>query len=181
MRFLADENVSRLVIERLRADGFEVISMSETRSGAPDKDVLEVANAESRILITEDRDFGELIIRQRLGVRGMILLELDRLSNAAEAADFRVFFQAIWGFDPFPWQERLLHRLATDNDTHQKHSTKSTSWPDVLDLPTGSGKTAALDIAVFHLALEAWRIKMTSTPKLMIRYTMIESEKLGTS
>jgi Domain of unknown function (DUF5615) len=37
------------------------------------------------VLITEDRDFGELVIRQRLGVRGMILLELDRLSNAAEA------------------------------------------------------------------------------------------------
>jgi predicted nuclease of predicted toxin-antitoxin system len=84
MRFLADENVSRLVIERLRADGFEVISMSETRSGASDKDVLQAADAEGCILITEDRDFGELIIRQRLGVRGMILLELDRLSNVAE-------------------------------------------------------------------------------------------------
>lgn len=36
-------------------------------------------------LITEDRDFGELIIRQRLAIRGLILLELDRISNAAEA------------------------------------------------------------------------------------------------
>jgi uncharacterized protein DUF5615 len=36
-------------------------------------------------LITEDRDFGELVIRQRLGVRGIVLLELDRLSNLAEA------------------------------------------------------------------------------------------------
>jgi len=85
MRFLADENVSRLVIERLRAGGFNVISIHETRSGAPDKDVLEAAGAEGCILITEDRDFGELVIRQRLSVRGMILLELDRLSNAAEA------------------------------------------------------------------------------------------------
>ena len=85
MRFLADENVSRLVIERLRADGFDVISIAETRSGAPDKDVLEAADAEGRFLITEDRDFGEMIIRQRLGVHGMILLELDRLSNVAEA------------------------------------------------------------------------------------------------
>jgi predicted nuclease of predicted toxin-antitoxin system len=85
MRFLADENVSRLVIERLRAGGFDVISVSETRSGAPDEDVLEAADAEGCILITEDHDFGELIIRQRLRVRGMILLELDRLSNATEA------------------------------------------------------------------------------------------------
>ena len=37
-----------------------------------------------RILVTEDRDFGELVVRQRLGVDGVLLLELDRLSNAAE-------------------------------------------------------------------------------------------------
>jgi predicted nuclease of predicted toxin-antitoxin system len=85
MRFLADENVSRLVVERLRAGGFEVISVGETRSGAPDQAVLEAAQAEGCILITEDHDFGELVIRQRLGVRGLILLELDRLSNAMEA------------------------------------------------------------------------------------------------
>jgi predicted nuclease of predicted toxin-antitoxin system len=85
MRFLADENVSRPVIARLRARGFEVISVAETRAGAPDKDVLDAANAEGLILITEDRDFGELVVRQRLRARGVILLELDRLSNAAEA------------------------------------------------------------------------------------------------
>jgi predicted nuclease of predicted toxin-antitoxin system len=85
MRFLADENVSRLVIERLRAGGFDVTSIGETRSGVPDRGVLELAEAEGAILMTEDRDFGELVIRQQLGVRGMILLELDRISNPAEA------------------------------------------------------------------------------------------------
>jgi predicted nuclease of predicted toxin-antitoxin system len=85
MRFMADENVSRFVIERLRAGGFEVISISDTRSGALDTDVLRAADADGCILITEDRDFGELVIRQRLRVRGVILLELDRLSNVAEA------------------------------------------------------------------------------------------------
>jgi predicted nuclease of predicted toxin-antitoxin system len=85
MRFLADENVSRLVIERLRAGGFDVMSIGQTRAGASDKDVLAAADAEDCILITEDHDFGELVIRQRLRVRGLILLELDRLSNTAEA------------------------------------------------------------------------------------------------
>ena len=65
MRFLADENVSRLVIEQLRADGFDVTSIGETRSGTPDMEILEAANAEGCILITEDHDFGELVIRQR--------------------------------------------------------------------------------------------------------------------
>jgi predicted nuclease of predicted toxin-antitoxin system len=85
MRFLADENVSRWVIERLRNDGHDVVSIAETRSGARDEEVLSVADADGRILISEDRDFGELVIRQRLSVRGMVLLELDRLSNAREA------------------------------------------------------------------------------------------------
>ena len=54
-------------------------------SGASDSDVLAAASKEDRVLITEDRDFGEMVVRQRLGVRGVVLLELDRLSNAAEA------------------------------------------------------------------------------------------------
>jgi predicted nuclease of predicted toxin-antitoxin system len=85
MRFLADENVSRLVVERLRAADFDVMSIAATSSGASDKDVLATASREGRILITEDRDFGELVVRQRLGVPGIVLLELDQLSNVAEA------------------------------------------------------------------------------------------------
>lgn len=59
-------------------------------------------------------------------------------------ADFDGFFRAIHGPDPFPWQRDLVDRLA-----------KWDEWPDVLDLPTGAGKTAAMDAAVFHLALHA--------------------------
>ena len=72
------------------------------------------------------------------------------------AADFAAFFRAVHsdravrgdravhGDDPFPWQQALVDHLA-----------KYDEWPGdgVLDLPTGSGKTAALDAAVFHLAL----------------------------
>ncbi|HKS96560.1 MAG TPA: DUF5615 family PIN-like protein [Terriglobia bacterium] len=85
MRFLADESVSRLVVERLRSSGFEVTSIAETQPGASDAQVLEAAASADSILITEDRDFGELVIRQRLPVSGIVLLELDRLSNEAEA------------------------------------------------------------------------------------------------
>ena len=61
-------------------------------------------------------------------------------------ADFDSFFRAIHGpgHDPFPWQQDLVDRLAACDE-----------WPDVLDLPTGAGKTAAMDAAVFHLALRA--------------------------
>jgi len=62
------------------------------------------------------------------------------------ADDFPEVFHAIHGHPPFPWQARLAEQVARDG-----------AWPDALDLPTGSGKTAALDIALFHLALEADR------------------------
>ena len=74
-----------VVVERLRAAGFDVAAIGTTTSGASDAEVLATASREGRILITEDRDFGELIVRQRLGVCGIVLLELDRLSNIAEA------------------------------------------------------------------------------------------------
>ncbi|MGO9740116.1 MAG: DUF5615 family PIN-like protein [Roseiarcus sp.] len=85
IRFLAHENVSRLVVERLRAAGWDVLSIGGALGGASDSEVLETARREGRIPITEDRDFGEMVVRQRLGVAGVILLELDRLSNQAEA------------------------------------------------------------------------------------------------
>lgn len=58
--------------------------------------------------------------------------------------DFPAFFAAVHGVAPFPWQTRLLGQVAAEG-----------AWPALLDLPTGCGKTAALDVALFHLALEA--------------------------
>ncbi|HLJ96706.1 MAG TPA: type I-U CRISPR-associated helicase/endonuclease Cas3 [Gemmataceae bacterium] len=59
--------------------------------------------------------------------------------------DFPRFFQAVNGYPPFPWQARLVHEIT-------QH--RSGYWPPVLSLPTSAGKTSALDIAVFLLALE---------------------------
>ncbi|WP_438034608.1 type I-G CRISPR-associated helicase/endonuclease Cas3g [Sorangium sp. So ce204] len=66
--------------------------------------------------------------------------------------DFAAYFEAIHSatpdlgdrVTPFPWQERLLAEVARDG-----------GWPALLDLPTGTGKTAAIDVALFHLALDA--------------------------
>lgn len=59
------------------------------------------------------------------------------------AADFAVFFREIWGYDPFPWQNALAHRVLSDS---------SAPWPEAIAVPTAAGKTACLDIAVFALA-----------------------------
>ena len=57
--------------------------------------------------------------------------------------DFSRFFHALWGYDPFPWQAALAERACAGK------------WPDYLAAPTGSGKTACIDIAVFALAVQA--------------------------
>ena len=85
MRFLADECVSHVAVARLRGAGVDVTVIELTDRGSPDELVLAIAASHDRVLITEDRDFGDLVIRKRLPVRGIVLLELDALSNEAEA------------------------------------------------------------------------------------------------
>ena len=65
-KLLADENVPVRTINALRAAGFEVISIRETSPGISDADVLALAVNHALVLVTFDRDYGELIYRQKL-------------------------------------------------------------------------------------------------------------------
>ena len=85
MRFLVDENISNLVRSALLGAGFEVSALEQGQRGSDDTVVFALAEQEGRIVITEDRDFGELVIRRRLPVAGVLLIELEELSNASEA------------------------------------------------------------------------------------------------
>jgi hypothetical protein len=68
MRFLADENVPRPIIERLRAEGHDVRAVIDDRAGAPDSGVLQAAALSGMILVTQDQVFGELVIQRQLPV-----------------------------------------------------------------------------------------------------------------
>jgi CRISPR-associated endonuclease/helicase Cas3 len=57
------------------------------------------------------------------------------------ATDFTAFFSELHGRPPFPWQNRLTTRVC------------ESGWPETIDLPTASGKTACIDIAVFAMAV----------------------------
>lgn len=63
--------------------------------------------------------------------------------TALHRRDFAAFYaQVHTGREPFPWQEKLLDRVLTDG------------WPELIDVPTGLGKTSVLDIAIFAAALD---------------------------
>ncbi len=78
MRFLVDECTGPKVAEWLRAEGHEVFSVFDEARGMPDPDVLAKAVSEDWILITNDKDFGEMVFREQREHHGIIFL---RLSN----------------------------------------------------------------------------------------------------
>lgn len=71
--------------------------------------------------------------------------------------DFDAYFRAVHGRGPFPWQSRLLQSVVAEG-----------RWPSLLDLPTGAGKTAVVDIALFHLALDVGRAEATAPRRIVL-------------
>lgn len=85
MYLLADEGVERQIVEGLRLDGHTVAYIAEMSPGIDDEIILAQANDEQALLITLDKDFGELVFRQQLLYEGVVLLRLEGLSNETKA------------------------------------------------------------------------------------------------
>jgi predicted nuclease of predicted toxin-antitoxin system len=77
MNFLADECCDATLVEALRVDGHDVLYATESLSGATDEELLSRAFSERRILLTEDKDFGELVYRLGRQTHGIVLLRFD--------------------------------------------------------------------------------------------------------
>ena len=76
MRFLVDECTGPAVARWLRCRSHDVFSVYGEARGMADEDVIDKAYSENRILITNDKDFGEKVYRERLPHRGVVLLRL---------------------------------------------------------------------------------------------------------
>jgi predicted nuclease of predicted toxin-antitoxin system len=85
MKILADESVDNSIVVRLRKDGHEVKYVAEMSPGILDEEVLFLASEESTLLLTADKDFGELIFRQGYVKRGIVLYRLAGLSSREKA------------------------------------------------------------------------------------------------
>ena len=84
MRFVANENVPRLVVSALRDAGHDVFWVRTEAPGADDPTILARATADARVVLTFDKDFGELAFRARLpAASGVILLRMSLESPTA--------------------------------------------------------------------------------------------------
>lgn len=83
MRFLVDECTGPTVAKWLRSEGHEVFSIYEQARGLTDAAVLSKALSENWILVTNDKDFGEMIFRERRVHKGVVFLRLadERAAN----------------------------------------------------------------------------------------------------
>jgi predicted nuclease of predicted toxin-antitoxin system len=77
VRWLADECVDASLVAWLREAGHDVIYMAEVAPAASDVEVVRMARQDGRLLLTEDKDFGDLVFRRGRPVPGMVLLRID--------------------------------------------------------------------------------------------------------
>jgi predicted nuclease of predicted toxin-antitoxin system len=82
MRILADENMPRSLVGLLRERGHDVLSVREDLQGQSDRAVLLRANAEERLIVTQDKDFGELAFSHGMSAKcGVVLFRLGDLDR----------------------------------------------------------------------------------------------------
>lgn len=74
LRFLADESCDFAVVRALRAEGYDVLAVSEVMQRTDDRELIEQASRERRILLTEDKDFGWLVYVSHTDSAGVILI-----------------------------------------------------------------------------------------------------------
>jgi predicted nuclease of predicted toxin-antitoxin system len=85
MRWMADENLERPIIERLRENGHDVATVHPANAGDLDAVLLARSVQERRILVTNDKDFAELTFLQQKASAGIVLVRLPRLRTPDKA------------------------------------------------------------------------------------------------
>jgi predicted nuclease of predicted toxin-antitoxin system len=82
VQLLADESVDFGVVRALRTAGYDVLAIAELEPGIPDREVAARAFREQRILLTEDKDFGQLVYASGTSAYGVVLLRFPATLRA---------------------------------------------------------------------------------------------------
>lgn len=92
VRLLADENIQAALVAALRSDGIDTAYVAEGTGGISDSGVLKASVEEQRILLTEDKDFGELVFRLKHKTPGIILMRFSGFDSTERHVRLRSLF-----------------------------------------------------------------------------------------
>ncbi|MEA5554466.1 DUF5615 family PIN-like protein [Anabaena cylindrica UHCC 0172] len=131
MRFLANENFPLDAVEALRENGHDVAWIRIDSPGISDPQVLSRAQAENRILLTFDKDFGELAFRSQLpATTGIILFRIKAPSGAVVA-------------------EKVVKAIAHTNNTNN-HSSLKIDKSNLLQISIQTWRSTIASFANLH-------------------------------
>ncbi|HOY97456.1 MAG TPA: DUF5615 family PIN-like protein [Catalimonadaceae bacterium] len=100
MKFLADEGIDKKLVIELRSLGFDVEYVAESKFGTQDKVLLQYAWENNRVVLTKDKDFGELVFKSRIPTKGVILLRMeDKNSTERIQLSLNWFKKLDWDFE----------------------------------------------------------------------------------
>ncbi|MEX0568711.1 MAG: DUF5615 family PIN-like protein [Candidatus Njordarchaeota archaeon] len=114
-KFLADDNIPRSVVEKLKSISIDITRASDYRMGLSDEEIVIIARTENRIIITFDSDFGEILIKRGISFPRLIYLDFEPRSSqyifeeilTLLEADVE-FYGAITVFDGYRIRQRRI-------------------------------------------------------------------------
>jgi predicted nuclease of predicted toxin-antitoxin system len=81
MKLIADENLHRRIITSLKSEGYEVYCIQDNNHGISDEEIVELYAMSDSIIVSEDKDFGDLIFLKKINTNAIILLRYSKLQN----------------------------------------------------------------------------------------------------
>ena len=93
MKLLADVNVEKPIVDYLLGMDFDVIWIPDYNCMLSDEELLNMANSQDRVLITNDKDFGELVFRQNKVTTGIVLIRMKGYNSDQKAAVIEKLFK----------------------------------------------------------------------------------------
>jgi predicted nuclease of predicted toxin-antitoxin system len=93
VKLLVDVGVGKVVEDWLRTQGHNVLTVRDLDPHLPDEEILERAVREKRLIITMDKDFGELVHRSERQHAGVLLLRLEAADSATKVAVVQRIFE----------------------------------------------------------------------------------------
>ena len=90
LKFLADESCDFIIVRALRGSGYDVLSVAETIPASSDYQVIQLAIDKKRILLTEDKDFGEWVFAHGEKVQGVILFRFPASARLNLAEEIKI-------------------------------------------------------------------------------------------